>query len=56
MALVRIPDENRTLRESAEITAFLAGIGIAYEKWDLPASVAENTSAEEILAHYAPQI
>jgi 1,2-dihydroxy-3-keto-5-methylthiopentene dioxygenase len=56
MALVRIPDEDRTLRAREEITAFLASIGIAYEKWDLPASVAENASAEEILAHYSPQI
>jgi 1,2-dihydroxy-3-keto-5-methylthiopentene dioxygenase len=56
MAIVRIPDEDRTLRECAEITAYLASIGIDYEKWELPESAAESASAEEILALYREQI
>jgi 1,2-dihydroxy-3-keto-5-methylthiopentene dioxygenase len=56
MAIVRIPDENRTLREFAEITEYLASIGIDYERWELPAALEHGTSAEEILAIYSEQI
>jgi 1,2-dihydroxy-3-keto-5-methylthiopentene dioxygenase len=56
MALVRLPDENRTLRATAEITAYLASIGIEYEHWDLAKGVDEDTSADEILAIYADEI
>src|ERR1043166_8658220 len=56
MAIVRIPDENRTLREGTEITAFLASIGIDYERWDLPQLVEHEVSSEKILALYHEQI
>ena len=32
MAVVRIPDENRTLTDTGEITEYLAGVGIEYGK------------------------
>ena len=56
MAIVRIPDENRTLRENEEIANYLASIGIDYERWDLPKGVADDASSEEILAIYCEQI
>jgi 1,2-dihydroxy-3-keto-5-methylthiopentene dioxygenase len=56
MAIVRIPDENRTLREQSEVAAYLASIGIEYERWDLPQSVADGVSPEEVLATYSVQI
>ena len=56
MAIVRIPYENRTLRETAEITAYLAGIGIDYERWELPKAVVDGTSSEESLTVYSEQI
>ena len=56
MAIVRIPDENRTLREQSEVTAYLASIGIEYERWDLPKAVEDRTSSEEILETYSEQI
>ena len=56
MALVRIPDEKRSLSEAGEITRYLAGLGIDYERWEPSASVPTTASAEEILAAYAPQI
>src|SRR5919197_1757378 len=34
MAILRIPDENRSLQEHDEVRDFLAGIGIDYEYWD----------------------
>jgi len=56
MAIVRIPDENRTLCEIAEITAYLASIGIDYERWELPRVVADDASPKEILPLYNEQI
>lgn len=56
MATVRIPDENRTLREIAETTAYLASIGIDYEHWELPKAVEEGASSGEILSLYSEQI
>lgn len=54
MAIVRIPDENRTLRETADITSFLASIGIDYERWELTDAVEANP--EQVLAAYDQQI
>ncbi len=56
MAIVRIPDENRTLTDSAAITECLAGIGIAYERWEASHPVAADAPAEEVLAAYADEI
>ena len=56
MAIVRVPDENRTLRDNAEIKDYLATIGIDYERWDLPKAGEDNASSEEILAIYEDQI
>ncbi len=56
MAVVRIPDENRSLSDPAEITRYLASIGIDYERWEQGEAVAPSAPAEEILAAYAPQI
>ena len=44
MAIVRVPNEDRTLREKEEITDYLAGIGIDYERWDLPNAVGDDAS------------
>lgn len=56
MAVVRIPDENRSLTDPQEIARFLAGIGIDYEPWEPNAAGPADASAEQILAAYAPQI
>ncbi len=56
MAVVRIPDENRTLSDPEAITQYLAGIGIDYERWNPSHPVAPDAPAEEILAAYAPEI
>jgi 1,2-dihydroxy-3-keto-5-methylthiopentene dioxygenase len=56
MAVLKIPDENRTLDSSSDVTSFLAARGIEYEKLGAaPNAGAESTSAE-ILAAYAPTI
>jgi len=56
MALLTIPDEKRTLSDKAEVTSYLAGMGIDYERWEPSAPVSPAATAEEILAAYAPQI
>ena len=56
MAVVRIPDEDRTLRETVEVTMHLASIGIEYERWEPKASLAPNASPDEILASYEEPI
>ena len=56
MAIVTIPDQNRTLQDRETITDYLAGIGIDYERWESSRLVAPNATAEEVLAAYADEI
>jgi 1,2-dihydroxy-3-keto-5-methylthiopentene dioxygenase len=56
MAVVRIPDENRVIREFEEIRTFLNGIGITYERWETLDSHLEEASAEQALVAYGEQI
>ena len=56
VAVLRIPEEERSLREQNEVREYLAGIGIEYERWDPPADLTENASAEQVLSAYATQI
>ena len=56
MAIVNIPDENRTIRDGQEITDYLAGLGIDYERWNPSKETAPNAPAEELLAAYAHDI
>jgi len=56
MAIVRIPDENRSFTDLTEIARHLASIGIEYEHWEAGGSIPPEAPPEEILAAYAPQI
>ncbi|MBK9313013.1 MAG: cupin domain-containing protein [Acidobacteria bacterium] len=56
MAIVNIPDENRTITETAEITQFLENAGIDYEIWSPAHQVEANAPADQILAAYAGEI
>lgn len=56
MAIVTIPDENRTLREAGEIAAYLAGIGIDYERWEPSHEIAPGAPQEEVLEAYRDEI
>lgn len=56
MAIVRIPDQNRTLTELSEIKDYLAGLGIDYEQWEPAHPIPAEAPSEEILAAYAPEI
>jgi 1,2-dihydroxy-3-keto-5-methylthiopentene dioxygenase len=56
MAVLRIPDEQRILREDGEIRKHLAGIDIEYERWPIAEDLAAEASAEQVLNAYAVQI
>lgn len=55
MAVLRFPDENRTIENEAAIRAELAAAGIDYERWSLD-RVPLDCSAEEVLSAYAAEI
>ncbi len=56
MAIVTIPDQNLTLRDTKEITEYLATIGIDYEIWEPTHPVSTDATNEEILAAYNGEI
>ena len=56
MAIVRIPDEHKTLTDEAEIRRHLSSIRVGYERWESAHAVADDADAEEILAAYAAEI
>ena len=56
MAIVTIPDENRTIKDSETITSYLGSIGIDYERWDSSRLVGPTASTDEILAAYSREI
>jgi 1,2-dihydroxy-3-keto-5-methylthiopentene dioxygenase len=55
MAVLRFPDENRTIENEAEIRAELAAVGIDYERWSLD-RVPAGSSAELVLDAYRAEI
>ncbi len=56
MAVVRIPQENRTVEQPEQVRNYLATIGIEYERWPSDGKLPPNASAEEILNAYGEQI
>jgi 1,2-dihydroxy-3-keto-5-methylthiopentene dioxygenase len=56
VAVLRIPDENRSLREHGEVRNYLAGMGIAYERWESPADLPSDASADQVISAYGAQI
>jgi 1,2-dihydroxy-3-keto-5-methylthiopentene dioxygenase len=56
MSIINIPDEDRKITEPDEIAAYLAGIGIAYERWSPSHPVTTDAPADEILAAYSREI
>ena len=55
MALLKIPEEDRSLTEQAAVTSFLAERGIEYERLGSTPTPAD-ASADALLAAYAPKI
>ncbi|HZS03896.1 MAG TPA: cupin domain-containing protein [Blastocatellia bacterium] len=56
MAIVNIPEENRTISEPEAVTRYLAGIGIDYERWEPAQPLPANAPADEILRAFSAEI
>jgi len=56
MAIVDVPKKNIRLTEPEEITTYLNGIGIDYERWDNIGAIGPDASDEEILDFYSAEI
>ena len=56
MALLRVPDEDRTITDAGEVTTFLAERGIEYERTGGAPGLSSDSSADEVLAAWAPRI
>lgn len=56
MAYVRIPSEDRVIRDADEIRDFLRPFGIDYDRWQVAGRIDGEASSEEILAAYAPEV
>jgi len=56
MAVLRIPEHNRTLTDRRAIADYLAPMGIEYRRWEPAHTVSAEASSEEILAAYRAEI
>ena len=56
MALLRIPEEDRTLTDAGEVRGFLAEHGIEYERTGAAPGLSGTSTSDEILAAWAPKI
>ena len=56
MAVVRIPDENRTLTTKDAICEHLSSIGIDYEVWVPAHPTRSDAPQEEILSAYSAEM
>ena len=56
MAIVRIPEEQRTLREFVEVRDYLAGIGIDYERWTAARELPSDAAQQQILDAYSSEV
>jgi 1,2-dihydroxy-3-keto-5-methylthiopentene dioxygenase len=56
MALVRIPEAQRTIANADEMSRFLGQYGITYERWTAKRSVPDGASAATVLEAYADKI
>lgn len=56
MAILRIPEENRTLRDDGAIGKYLSDRGIDFERTTVDRAIPDGASADQVLAAYAGTI
>jgi 1,2-dihydroxy-3-keto-5-methylthiopentene dioxygenase len=56
MALLKIPDEDRTITDAAAVRDFLAGHGIEYERTGSAEGLSSSSTSDEILTAWAPKV
>ncbi len=56
MAVVRKMSDGAVFDDPGEVAALLERVGLEYERWSSDTPLADDASAEQVLAAYAPQI
>lgn len=56
MAIIRFPEQNRTIEDPAAIDAFLTPLGVWHEDWDVAGRIGAEATAAQVLSAYAPEI
>jgi len=56
MAVVRIPQEHRSIDDDDQIAAYLAPHGIDYERWTSDINASSDATADQVLQAYANKI
>lgn len=56
MARITVSDEDRTITDPEEVAEFLRPFGIWYEKWDVESRLSPESTSEQILETYQPEI
>lgn len=56
MAIVDVPKKELRLTDSGEISAYLSGVGIDYERWENLKKIPADSTDQEILDGYAEEI
>ena len=56
MAVINIPDENKTITLEPEIRSFMENVGVYYDRWEPLASLGKDASQEEVLSAFQPQL
>lgn len=56
MAVLRIPEENRTISGKAAVAEYLGKIGIDYDVWEPSRPLSAGASQDEILGAYSAEI
>src|SRR5215471_19765120 len=56
MAVLRIPDENRTISGKAAVAEYLGKIGIEYNVWEPSHPLTAGATQDEILEAYSSEI
>jgi 1,2-dihydroxy-3-keto-5-methylthiopentene dioxygenase len=55
MAIVRVPDEERTIEGDEAVAAFLGSQGIAFERWS-PRRLGQEATSADVLAAYGGEV
>ena len=56
MAVIRIPEENRTITGYLPIKEYLAALGVGYEVWKPTCEISQDSTNEQILQAFSEEI
>lgn len=56
MAIVRIPEQDKSITDPGEIALFLEKMGVTYEQWEPTHPIGPDATSEEILEAYGAEI